>query len=345
MQSIGEDPAPRRSDDAAGPWPPGARVLKRGARRTVVDLGADAGQVVKVLHGGALRDFFRARGEARATHALRLRGVRTPALFHLERAFGGRSLRFERVEGARSLRDALGAGAKRALVPPLVALLTELHRARAAHPDLHPGNVLFDRAGDAWVIDVRGTGLSANESAWRGSVAGLCGSLRERHPGFVAAAARALAEALPGLDLSALAREARVARARATRRRVRVWLRSSGETDVEADGTVRVRPGVADAPPGWETRHVDSGPAAWGTLVRAHLHGLQAAIPRATGRSWVECAVPPGAREVERPPSAGLARALAWRGLGVRGPLLEDEGCRTWLGPRSTLHGTDGGPV
>lgn len=323
------------------------RTIKTGARRTVVDLGPEVGAVVKVFHArGGFRDAARARAEARAAEALAGAGVATPALIGVEEVSGAPALRFRRVDGARSLGDALaeagGArGRRRAIARAAAELLLGMAGAGATHPDLHPGNVLLDAQDRAWIIDVRGARVGRSQRAWRRSVAALCGAVRERHGRAASLAAARLGRAVPGLDLGRLADEARAARREACARRVRVWTRDSAATRVDPGGVVRVRDGVIAPREGDEVARLAlpraAARGAWATLVRAHLHALPAAVPVALHPDGVEYAAPPGARVAAPPGDDALAALLEDRGLAAAGPALLDGDGRALIGPASDL--------
>ena len=147
------------------PVPPGPepRVLKRSPFRTV--LAREGDRVVKRFHHpgalGALRDSRRARREHEVLARLAEAGVRVPSPLGVLRTKDGVELTMARIEGARTLEERWAERASdpgrpalaREELASLGTLLAGLHRAGIDHPDLHPGNVLLDRAGHAWAVD------------------------------------------------------------------------------------------------------------------------------------------------------------------------------------------------
>ena len=151
-------------------------LLKRGTNRAVFlerdPTGAE--RVVKLFRSSGLvrrlGDRVRAEREARTLRELDRRGVRVPAVICVRAApTGGWELVLGCVPGALRLDDAVEGAAASARSPGELAravgrLLADAHTAGLRHPDLHPGNVLLDSAGRAWLIDVAKARVQASVS-------------------------------------------------------------------------------------------------------------------------------------------------------------------------------------
>jgi 3-deoxy-D-manno-octulosonic acid kinase len=175
---------------------PARRAFHGRAPTYAVPLPGGVGDVVvrHAWHGGALRrvtrDLFapptRAPGELRTSERLRAAGVRTPAVVAYARYPAPLGLRrvdvaTRLVPGARDLADVLlpngaagadagpAAGLRAGWLDATAALLADLARAGARHPDLNLKNVLLARDPDpagggivrAWVLDVDVAALPA----------------------------------------------------------------------------------------------------------------------------------------------------------------------------------------
>jgi tRNA A-37 threonylcarbamoyl transferase component Bud32 len=338
------------------------RVLKSGLARTVY---VDArGAVVKRFHNPsavqALRDRRRAAAEQRVLSALLARDLPVPRPLAVRRAGTAWEVVMERIEGAVDL-GALLRGAAPVPLPldelaaRVGALLARAHLAGLDHPDLHPGNVLVDGAGRAWLVDFhkarvrpRPAPLLLGERDLVALLAyvreGLAAPARAR---LVAAWVEASA-ALPAGEGAAFAAELE-ARARFHRRAWVAhaegrWLRSSSQCELHADarGELCARRGappeearaLLDAPArGAERRSAGSLDALvlgglppaelrarWCAAARLAEHGLPALAPLALGPCAAAFRVPPGAHPASAlapEQTGGLLGALHDRGLGL----------------------------
>lgn len=254
------------------------RVLKSGRARTVYVDGR--GALVKRFHNPgavqALRDRARADAEHDVLAALRARHVPVPRPLEVRRArrsrglAGGWEVVMERIPDSTTLAEVLaGTSPSPVPLPTLAArlgqLLARVHAEGLDHPDLHPGNVLVDRAGDVWLIDFHKARLRErlDASTLRRDVVSLAAAVRESMPREARARfVLAWHTNLPAPLARALARRARLAElaarieheARARRRAVLAhaqgrWMRSSSACDQREGerGPIYVRRGLPDA--------------------------------------------------------------------------------------------------
>ncbi len=358
----GEEPA-----DGSPRAPGGERVklkgnLKRSVYRERSEDGTD--RMVKVFHAprlGRLRDRGRAAAEAKGMVEARRAGLPVADVLGTSKVGGAWCLSASWIEAATPLDEALrtrgpGAaapGARLPLADALGSLLAACQAVGFVHGDPHPGNVLVDRHGKLWLVDLAGSRLGSPLTSVVDSIARAAGPLRETDGRFLVAVHGAWRRAAKerGLDqipgAAAIDSAAQRHRLAATARRIRVWRRTSTPTTVsmeEGHSVVRVRP--HEAPPGhWiiQRHGYGSGPEskrAWARLVRARLHRLPAALPVSTSLAppWhVEFAVPPGTAATPGPPCRVLGALLHHRGLQVSGPLLQDAQGSTLIGPDSLL--------
>lgn len=224
------------------------RWLKRGLHRDVeLRPGADGAWVV-VKHyrsRGALRrlgDRRRAAREEALLAGLHAAGVRVPRPLALERGDRGWRLAMERVEGARTLAELLGAGGvlPADLARTLGGTLGRAHALGMRHGDLHAGNLLVDSRGEGWIVDLASARhLDPHEEPrLREDLVALLADSIERAP--QAALARFVAAWLAEQPASrrrrwrepaerrALVAEARRHRRRSLRRHADRWRRESG---------------------------------------------------------------------------------------------------------------------
>jgi hypothetical protein len=233
---------------AAGTEPARGRALKANPRRSVFWLEVQQGPVVvKRFHHpgriGRLVDGRRARAEYSRLEELRARGLPVPRPLDCRATPAGWELHLEAIPGAIGLDELLdrpGGGAEHAA--QVGDLLARSARAGLAHADLHPGNVLLDATGRAWLVDVRAARLSRELGARAATeeLVRLAAPLREAWPSSAfatlvgawrGALAPALARAVP--DERTLAELARVRRIEVVERGIGRWLRESSRTRVE----------------------------------------------------------------------------------------------------------------
>lgn len=260
-----------------------------GRRRSVRELSG--GLVEKAFHAEGWRrwkDPLRAWREARTLRRLRAHGVAVPE----PRGWGLREgrwiLRMEQVPSAQTLLEVLETGRLTpALRRSLGTLGAQLLRAGVSHPDLHPGNVLLDGEGRAWLIDVARTRCTgkATPGGLEELLCQAARALRELSPAreraaLVAALRRELGRASWSLttsltDLEQRAREERRKRARRLEER---WHRSSSVCDPRPRGLRTRRP----APGPWiRTAPLRPGEATvwWSALARLTEQKVPAARP------------------------------------------------------------------
>lgn len=219
-----------------------------------VERGAGGARAVKVWRApGALGRCFdraRARAEWRGLERARQLGLPVPEPLSLGRWCGHWRLEMVYLEGTRSLAEVRpedpGSVAAYAAAARLVA---DLQRAGAHMDDLHPGNLLVDRAGRAFAVDFAKTRFGRPDlgRGLRREVVRLLGECRERVPArHLAAAARAWWRALDaeqrrGLGprralFSGVAAEARLDRRRRVLEESDRWCRRSEWVRIGANG-------------------------------------------------------------------------------------------------------------
>jgi len=285
-------------------------LLKRGTKRTVLRSGQ--GTVVKRFHAPGLldacKDPLRALREARMLRRLRARGVAAPAPVGVRRRAGCWELELEEVEGAVDLAALL---ARRPLHRRELQGLLELGLAlcRAGHrpADLHPGNVLLDPGGRAWLVDVGRDGLGRPlsirqvERLLLESGSRLRESLGERARGWLAT--RLVQRLGMELDPAALEAELRGLRREQGARRDARWTRESGSCAPRGAGWRHREP--ADGrwlrSPALELQEAE---AWWTSLGRLEEHGLPAARPVLLRRASADRGT--SARLVVSIPTAGV---------------------------------------
>lgn len=235
--------------------PAGSVLLRQLPGRALwVERGAGGARAIKVWRApGALgRCFDRARAGAEWRGLVRARqlGLPVPEPLSLGRWCGHWRLEMVYLEGTRSLAEVEpedpGSVAAYAAAARLVA---ELQRAGARMGDLHPGNLLVDRAGRAFAVDFAKTRFGPPDlgPGLRREVVRLLGECRERVPArHLAAAARAWwraldAEQRKGLGprralFSGVAAEARLDRRRRVLEESDRWCRRSEWVRIGANG-------------------------------------------------------------------------------------------------------------
>jgi len=331
--------------------------LKRSPRRTVerVEPARGAAVVVKRYHhpGAIARLFDRTRAEQEFAVLRRLEdaGVGVPRPIATRRRDDRWELVTACIEGAVSLADILEGKVRTpapagSIAKSLATLLASAHAAGLDHPDLHPGNLLVQPDGRAWIVDVRGARVrpGAAAASLRRDLVALESGTRERadprtRARFLVAYLRALdprlARVLP--ERRALAREieraARIHRRESVRRARLRWTRlSSVCSPLDVDGLAGFRAVEVDD----RARTVEVRGVAWRTLLAAWYaaarlcdHAIPSARPlllvRAPERRAV-FALPAGARPL-RPDEEHrvdeLHRALRDRALALEGTFRE----------------------
>ncbi len=263
-------------------------------------------------------------------------GVGVPSPIEARRRDGHWELVTACVEDAVPLAGVLSG----ATPPPTAAgsiarsvarLIASAHAAGLDHPDLHPGNLLVQPDGRAWIVDVRGARVNAGDAATnlRRDLVALASGTRERstpwtRARFLLAYLRALeprlAASLP--ERRALAdeieRAARIHRREGVRRARLRWTRLSsvcspvdetglaGFRAVEVDDeralllAAELRGGAATFPIPWsdgERAIVVRGVgwrkllSAWFAAARLVDHAITSARPLALARAPERCAV------------------------------------------------------
>lgn len=341
-------------------------MLKSNAKRTVeCELLPDGTRsLVKRFHApglGRLRDRFRAHAEANALREAARRGLPVPEVRSVgreETREGGRwALRLAWIEGARSLAEVVELrdvpGGRVRLARRIGTLLAAVEASGLRHPDPHAGNVLVDRSGELWLVDLArarfGPPSPARFEAGLVLATARIRDLSDRRLRAVALRAflRARTGTAPlpsGADLEA---RARTRQREDVAERVAVWRRESSATTVTAGSPAVVRRRHLDAAPapGWRT--VDLGctgeeaAAVWSTLVRAVIHRVPAAVPRAVSLGpphRVEVDVPDAAASHLTPQAEEALRALLLdRGLLLQGTPLVDADGNALVGPGNRL--------
>ncbi len=296
----------------------GMRVLKTGAKRTVLLQGTSTGEarLVKRFHSpglgghrllGALGDRRRAALEARALRRALAAGLPVPSPGNVERsADGGWELSMTAVSGAQTLSEILSRAFHdptwprarlRALAERIGALLRQVEAAGFLHADPHPANVIVDPQDELCLVDLARSRVERPHAAVRRGLVRALSRMREDCPRSFR---RRIALAWLGPDATPewsrrVEAEATGLRVQELEARVGVWRRTSSATEVrsaldgpgsDALGTaawVRECPEVA--PAGWVTKRevgtADETALVWKTLVRAKLHGIPACEPRA----------------------------------------------------------------
>ncbi len=333
-------------------------ILKRGAKRTLwvrAGHGSHGEVVVKRFHAPGLldrwRDGARAEGERRALATLRARGLPVPEPLSVERNAGGVDLVMSRVEDAEPLRAVAprSAGSK-SLAREIGSLLARAALCGLRHPDLHAGNVLVDRAGRAWLVDLHGARIGGRFD-WKEHAEALVvleADMREttrprdRARALVACLRelrRARCAGVPAArDVArAVDAAARLRRRDVVERSSRRWLRSSSVTVAYGTG-FRARDASEElcrsALGGYATGRlhiVERVPARtvrarWRTAARLLEHGIPAARPLAIElaprtRAVLDAAPAADTRSIEADPRL---RRRAAASLGTLLGLLED---------------------
>jgi len=170
----------------------GEVLLKRSLHRVAyVESGTGEQLFVKRFHSagrlGRLFDRRRARREERMLAAMAERGIRVPRARGVRRANPGWELVTDFVADAASLAELFEGRARWPRPPERVARELGRSAARALmdgldHRDLHPGNVLIDSEGKAWLVDVAHARLRRAASTLRmyGDLERWAAAARER---------------------------------------------------------------------------------------------------------------------------------------------------------------------
>jgi serine/threonine-protein kinase RIO1 len=326
------------------------RILKSNPRRTLLlELEGATPVVVKRFHHPGrlqrLRDRERARNEHDLLALLGENGVRVPRPLGLARRARGHEVRMEWIEGARTLESSVDAGESfEPLARPLGRMLARLHALGIDHPDLHAENVLLDRHGEPWLVDLDKARRRRTTTAARmeRDLAALEGWARERlslraRLRFFCAWRAALPPELERELCAERELARRIASTARTRRRAtieraaRKWLRESSRVELwrcegaellarrgrpvpisaataRMDGSLLVLDGLAEA-------EIE---ARWMNAARLLEHRIPAFEPLVLvrgGGGWAAFRTPERVALSERE----LARLLEDRGLGIRG--------------------------
>jgi len=289
---------------------PERRILKQNLRRSVhFEEHPDGARAVKRFHSESawrrLADAARARREARRTERARSVGLPVPRVLAVRDTGPTPEVVFEWIEGARPLRDVLARGAPPPrLAQRLGALLALAHRVGLQHRDAHTGNVVLDRAGAPWLVDLAAARVGAHLDAVDlvGDLVRLGADLREDVPAafrarvLVAWLRRLPAElrtlVAPASELSAQLEPSVRARRRAyVNSRVNVHRRESSAMCAFPGGVERRAPSATaptESPPCAHDAGESGAPLvfvgaaaehAWDNAVRLELHHI--AAPRA----------------------------------------------------------------
>lgn len=248
------------------------------------------------------------------------------------------------LEGARTLESIVDAGESvERLARPLARMLARLHALGIDHPDLHAENVLVDRSGEPWLVDLDKARQRKSTTPARveRDLASLEGWARERLPirvrlRFLCAWRAALYPELQSEFAHDRALARRVASAaRAQRRAViersaRKWLRESSRTELRhIEGAVLVTRRGMRAPLTaalaardgsvlvLEGLRRDELLVRWSNAARLLEHRIPAFEPLSLSRSgpcWAAFSTPVRPAESEEE----LARLLTDRGLAIR---------------------------
>ncbi len=113
----------------------------------------------------------RSFAEFRLLRALLRKGLPVPhpiAACYTRRGMGYRaSILLSRIIDVRSFADLAVLSTGQAPWEAAGRLVARFHRAGLDHADLNAHNLLFDAAGEGWVIDLDRSGLRIPETAWR----------------------------------------------------------------------------------------------------------------------------------------------------------------------------------
>lgn len=137
--------------------------LKQSKKRTVwLERSSEGPRVVKHFHDPSKfvlwRDRLRAGLEHRILKHLDQHGVRVPKILDLRRGSPGWELHMQWVPDSVGMDEILHEGAEwpasqAGFARELGRALAAVHKSGLDHVDLHPGNVLLDADGHAWLID------------------------------------------------------------------------------------------------------------------------------------------------------------------------------------------------
>ncbi|CAN5685744.1 3-deoxy-D-manno-octulosonic acid kinase [soil metagenome] len=124
----------------------------------------------------------RSFAEFRLLRTLVRKGLPVPhpiAACYVRRGMGYRaSILLARIVDAQTLADLVALSPAQAPWEEAGRLVARFHRAGLDHADLNASNLLFDAAGEGWVIDLDRSALRIPETAWReGNLARLKRSL------------------------------------------------------------------------------------------------------------------------------------------------------------------------
>lgn len=166
-------------------WGEKARPVDSGGRGGAWFVDAPFGQVVlrRYLRGGLVARFNRDRywwqganktrsfAEFRLTRELARKGLPVPApvaaWYRRDGLHYYAAIMIERLDGVRSLADRAAVAGDGAPWEEAGRLIARCHRAGLDHADLNATNLLFDTAGQGWVIDMDRGAIRIPATAWR----------------------------------------------------------------------------------------------------------------------------------------------------------------------------------
>jgi 3-deoxy-D-manno-octulosonic acid kinase len=166
-------------------WGEYARPVTMGGRGGAWFIDAPGGSMVlrHYLRGGwaasVSRDCYiwhgahrvRSFSEFRLTRSLHGRGLPVPrpvaACYHRSGLSYRAAILMERLEGVHTLAERAQVAAQDAPWEETGRLIARFHRAGLDHADLNAHNILFDVAGQGWLIDFDRGRLRIPETPWR----------------------------------------------------------------------------------------------------------------------------------------------------------------------------------
>ena len=168
-ESWGERARPVGDGGRGGAWfieaPFGPCVLRRYLRG---GLAARVSRESYLWHGA---DRTRSFAEFRLMRSLLAQGLPVPrplAAIYLRRGLGYRAaLLMERLEGVRSLSEHAQVAGRGAPWEATGRLIARFHRVGLDHADLNAHNILFDAAGQGWLIDFDRGVIRIPATGWR----------------------------------------------------------------------------------------------------------------------------------------------------------------------------------